>query len=243
MMPTLASISSVLYFLFSCIPFTTALSLTSDQVACINRSRTTFLTSSSIGSGFLIPETPGIEITATLSGSFSFYGVLAEEIENTVETLAKESSKSVHLFYQSEKSRLQTKAAGLYFTWFQAAALFGFTNSTKTERILQSKAYRSFSASVGKYLDELQLGTYQAKYGVRLHIVSGRRGFVRGYTIVSELSLKSGRKFFIGLSKAPLLVAYDTGEILQRITGLITFSRNDSVSSNATSNNSSMMQS
>lgn len=237
-MACFASIALVPLLFFFCLLFSITISLKSSQVASINRSRTTFLETSSIGSGFFIPETPGIEIKAALTGSFSFYGVLAEEIENAVESLAKNRSKILYSFYQSEKSRWKAKAPDLYFTWFQAAALFGFTNSTKTEKFLQSKAYMRFSSLAGTFFDEIELGMYHADYNIQFHTTSGRPGYVRGFVVVSEVTLKSGRRLLIGASNPPLLVAYDTGEISQRITELLHFSRNDSSSTNVTSNDS-----
>lgn len=188
----------------------------SAQVANITRSRVAFVDASSAGAGFTMPAVTGVEVTADLSGSISITGILASDLENCTEGIARTTSERTQEFFLEERERLREEAGDLYFSFFQAVATYGFSDNNRTQDIISSIGYQTFSRRSRRMLHRLKPALLQARFRVRFNGVSNGETAVFVYVQMNEITLMSGEKLVILQDKPRLVVVDQNGNEIDR---------------------------
>lgn len=186
---------------------------TSLQAANISRAQVFYYQMASVGSGISLPDFPISNFTLQLSGTISITGVLAGDLEQETERIANGSRKGAKRFFMAERDELKTTAGELYFTFFQAAANFGFQNCSNNHRVLERRGYQNFSSSVGKMLETYPQKVYTANYESTVQGDWVGSGSLSVHVSISTLQLSSGKNITILKKKPNLVVAFENGLI------------------------------
>lgn len=190
---------------------------TKQQAAGISKSKLGFIRTSTSGTGVTLPPIKGIEFTAKLKGSVTFKGSLANTMEQNIEELARSTSSDFYSFYRNERKNLQARAGGGFFSFFQAAANYGYTDDKTTRETVTSSDYESFSDRSRMLLNNTESQELVASYDtVFKGVSSGEAGTIRafGYIQINQLTLDSGKILNVIKNSPELVVADQDGDVL-----------------------------
>ncbi|KAI0563994.1 hypothetical protein FGB62_31g129 [Gracilaria domingensis] len=168
-----------------------------DHAAGIQRSRLGYVQTTGVVTGFTLPRSTSIVVRAIMNGSVSFEGKLASDIEDETERLLSNYSQSFQDFYRREKESLQARAGGGYFSFFQAAANYGYTDDQITRETLDDAEFRDFRDRASAILASESTSTLSADFSVE---IEGRsEGYretitVFGYVYFNQMTLSSERR-------------------------------------------------
>ena len=189
------------------------------DVGGITRTRLGYAQTSGVAGGIVIPAQAGVTFTFNMEGKISLEGVLSSEIQDTTDNLVLKYSSDFQSWYSKETKSLKSRAGGGFFSFFQAAASYGYTKNTETEKVLQSDEFKKFSEEAGGILKstttQLLEGEFAGAYS-GVSIGSGRQEVVSvfGYIFISQITLDSGEIFNVVQNNPALVTADQNGNII-----------------------------
>ena len=189
------------------------------DVGGITRSRLGYVQTSGISGGIVIPAQPGVTFTFSMQGTISFNGTLTSEIQDSTDNLVLKYSSKLQTWYSKETKKLKARAGGGFFSFFQAAANYGYTEDDETEEILESEDFKKFSEEAGGFLEststQLLEGEFSGSYS-GVSIGAGRQEVVSvfGYIFIAQITLDSGKIFNVVKENPALVTADEKGNVI-----------------------------
>lgn len=182
-----------------------------EEVAGIRSSKLGFSQTSGITGGIIVPGQPGVTYSFSMKGSIEFVGVLKSDIQDVTENLITSYSSELQDWYKSETKSLKARAGGGFFSFFQAAANYGYTKNKATRNVLDSGEFQRFSDQASALLASVSTTTLRGEFDGQYSAVSiGVREVlsVFGFIYINQLTLDSGKVFNV-VSKNPALYITD----------------------------------
>lgn len=191
---------------------------TSFQAANISKSEVLFQTYSSVGSGLIFPQDSDVNVSMTVIGKFRISGHLSHNLEVETYSAATKTGPWMSSFYLYDKTELQNYAKSksvenVYFTFFQAAANFGYNNTSRNNRIMKSNKYNEFSQYFSSILEETPENTYTLSYNTTIQGNSKGSGQLFIRVLCAKLTLKSGKNVTVLHKKPTAAVTFQDGTV------------------------------
>lgn len=186
------------------------------EVAGIKNSRLGYSQTSGITGGVVIPGQVGVKYTFSMEGSIKFVGVLKSQVQDITENLVTSYSSKLQDWYRSETKSLRSRAGGGFFSFFQAAANYGYTKNRRTREILDSGEFKRFSEEAGSLLGSLTTQELEGKFSGSYEATSvGVRETVSmfAYIYINQITLDSGKIFNVVSRNPALVIADQNGKV------------------------------
>lgn len=200
---------------------------TSEQAANISRARVFYYHPSGVGSSIHLFGLPEVNLTVQLSGTVNIVGILAQDLEAATQNIAKSIPKGISFhvvdFFVNETESLKSLAKENYYTFFQAAALYGFSSSNDTQRSLKRKKFQIFSQLAAAAFEDIPLTTFSSNYNVSATGTVNRSGILSVYIPVSEITIMSGKVITIVKEASKVVVAFEDGQVFDIVENGVSF--------------------